>query len=178
MMEKGNDSAVRRATLVLPAPGRQWLRRLATEDRGVTLTEILVSIFIMSLILGLLGTAFYQFFAATTLGNDTLTALRDLEIAGVWLSRDAREAVSFTPGSGTVYGTFDCGGSTVEYSYDSGNTALVRAVDGESRTVARHIAVQNDVQFSVSGSLVTVTLTSTSGAISRSATIEVNMRMD
>jgi hypothetical protein len=148
----------------------------------MTLTEILVSAFLMSLLLGLLGTAFYQFFTATRGGNDTLTALHDLENAGVWLSRDASEAQSFTPGSSPVYGTFDCGDySTVQYgySYDSGNTALVRTVDGgPPLTVARYIAQESDVGFSVAGSLVTITLISTSGRISRTTTLEISMRTD
>ena len=186
MMGKRKDSPFRRATLVNPSPAGHYLRRLVTEDRGMTLTEMLVSAFLMSLLLGLLGTAFYQFFTATRGGNDTLTALHDLENAGVWLSRDASEAQSFIPGSSPVYGTFDCGDySTVQYgySYDSGNTALVREkiVDGgveSTLVVARHIAQESDVGFSVAGSLVTITLTSTSGRISRPTTLKINMRTD
>lgn len=179
MMGKRKDSPVRGTTLVDPSPGEQSLRRLVTEDRGMTLTEILVTLFLTSLLIGVLGMAFYQLFTATRWGNDTLTALHDLENAEVWLSGDARQAQSFTPGSSPVYGTFDCGDSTVQYSYNSGNTALVRAVDGGSPlTVARHIAQQSDVGFSVGGSLVTITLTSTSGAISRDTTLEINMRTD
>lgn len=186
MMGKRKHSPVRGATLVHRRAGGQSLRRLVTEDRGMTLTEMLVTLFLMSLLLGLLGTAFYQFFTATRWGNNTLTALHDLENAQVWLSRDARQAQSFTPGSSPVYGAFDCGDySTVEYrySYDSGNTALVREkiVDGgveSTLTVARHIAQQSDVGFSVNGSLVTITLTSTSGAISGNTTLKINMRTD
>ena len=183
-MGKRKDSPVRRATLIRPGLGGQSLRRLVTEDRGMTLTEMLVTLFLMSLLLGLLGTAFYQFFTATRWGNDTLTALHDLENAGVWLSRDAREAQSFTPGSSPVYGTFDCGDySTVQYrySYDSGNLVREKIVDGgveSTLTVARHIAEQSDVGFSMDGSLVTITLTSTSGAISRNTTLKINMRTD
>lgn len=186
MMGKWKDSSVGGATLVHLDPAGQPLRRLVTEDRGVTLTEMLVTTFLMSLLIGVLGTAFYQLFTTTRWGNDTLTALHDLENAEVWLSRDASEAQSFTPGSSPVYGTFDCGDySTVQYrySYDSGDTALVREkiVDGgveSTLTVARHIAQESDVGFSVNGSLVTITLASTSDAISRNTTLEINMRTD
>ncbi|MCJ7619678.1 MAG: hypothetical protein MUP64_05620 [Anaerolineae bacterium] len=170
--------AIERATEVHPGHPRRRFLRIVAKDEGATLTELLVSIFLASLLVSVLGTAMYQFYAVSRLGNDSLTVLHDLENVGVWLSRDAREARAFAPGSGTVYGTLDCGGSTVEYSYDAGDTALVRTVDGQSLTVARHIAQQNDVQFSVNGTLVTVSLTSTSGATSRSATLEVNMRVD
>lgn len=186
MMGKWKDSPVGGATLVHRRAGGQSLRRLVTEDRGVTLTEILVTLFLTSLLIGVLGTAFYQLFTATRWGNDTLTALHDLENAEVWLSRDIRQARSFTPGSSPVYGTFDCGDySTVQYrySYDSGSTALVREkiADGSvesTLTVARHIAQHSDVGFSVGGSLVTITLTSTSDAISRNTTLKINMRTD
>jgi len=175
MMGKRKDSTFRRATLVNPSPAGHYLRRLVTEDRGMTLTEMLVSAFLMSLLIGVLGTAFYQFFTATRWGNDALTALHDLENAEVWLSRDAREARSFTPGASPVYGTFDCGDSTVQYrySYDPSRTALVREkmVNGvveSTLVVARHIAQQGDVAFSVARSLVTITLKSTK--------ININMR--
>lgn len=186
MMGKRKDLPVRGTTLLHRGLAGQFLRRLTTEDRGITLTETLVSIFLMSLLMGLLGTAFYQFFTVTRRGNDTLTALHDLENAEVWLSSDARQAQSFTAGSSPVYGTFDCGDySTVQYrySYDSGNTALVREkiVDGgveSTVVVARHIAQESDVGFSADGNLVTITLTSTSGAISRNTTLKINMRTD
>lgn len=177
-------SRVRRLILVRMGLAGQPPRRLVTEDRGMTLTEILVSIFLMSLLIGVLGTAFYQFYAAARWGNNTLTVLHDQENAQVWLSRDAREAQSFTPASSPVYGTFYCGDySTTQYrySYDSGNTALVREkiVDGgveSTLAVARHIAQESDVGFSVNGNLVTITLTCTSGATSRATTLEINMR--
>lgn len=186
MMGKRRDSSVRGAIVAHLGSAGQSVRRLVTEEQGMTLTEILVTIFLASLLIGVLGTAFYQLFAATRWGNDTLTALHDLENAEVWLSRDARQARSFTAGSSPVYGTFDCGDySRVQYRYshDLGNTALVREeiVDLEvesTLTVARHIAYDSDVGFSVSGSLVTMTLTSTSGAISRSTTLKINMRTD
>ncbi len=175
-MGKRKDPSVREATPGPLGSGVHSLRRLVTEDRGATLTEIIVALFLTSLVLGLLGTAIYQIFSATRWGNESLAAMHDLEIAGVWLSRDAREALSFTPGSGTLYGTLDCGDSTAQYSYDSANTALVRTAQGRSLTVARHIAQQNDVQFTVDGSLVTVSLTSTSGSTSRNATFQISMR--
>jgi hypothetical protein len=186
MVRKGKESPLGRITVVYPGRAEHSLGRLVAEDRGMTLTEMLVTAFLMFLLIGLLGTAFYQFFTATRGGNDALTALHDLENARVWLSRDVSEAQSFTSGSSPVYGTFDCGDySTVQYrySYDLGNTALVREkiVDGgveSTLTLARHIAQESDVGFSVSGNLVTITLISTSGATSRSATLKVNMRTD
>jgi prepilin-type N-terminal cleavage/methylation domain-containing protein len=179
MIGKRKGLAVGEATVAQPGSSGQFLRRLVSEDRGVTLTEMLVTLFLTSLLIGLLGMAFYQLFTATKWGNDTLTALRDLENAEVWLSQDARQAQSFTAGSSPVYGTFDGGDSTVQYSYNSGNMALVRTVDGDSTlTVARHIAQEDHVQFSVDGSLVTIAVTSTSGATSRNTTLKINMRVN
>jgi len=177
MTRTGNEPLAGKATFPKKRAAKKALHRLVAEDGGATLPEIIIALLLTSLILGVLGSAVYQLFTTTRLGNDTLVALHDLEIAGFWLTRDAREAQSFTPGSGAVYGSFVTGSSTVQYSYDSENSALVRTVGGQSRIVARHILQQSDVQFSVSDSLVTVVLTSTSGATSRSTTLKMSMRM-
>ena len=163
---------------------RVW-RRIQGEY-GATIPEMLIALVIAASVAGLIGTAVFQFFVATTDGNSRLIVLHDLENASVWLGRDVSQAQSFTPGAGTVYGTLTTGDATVQYrySYDASNTALVRehlvsATVQSTTRIARRVANQGDVTFSVSGNLLTVSITSTSanGSIAESTTLKLYMRV-
>jgi hypothetical protein len=99
------------------------------------------------------------------------------------LGRDAPEAASFTPGSGSVYGTLNWADSSTQYrySYDSIDSSLIRehlenSIVQTSRTIARHIENQSDVIFNNSGDLLTVTITATSGAESKSTILNFAFR--
>lgn len=161
-------------------------RRLARlrSERGATIPEMLIALVLATMAAGLIATAISQFFLVTNDSNNRLAVLHDLQNAALWIGRDANEAQRFTPGLGSIYGTFQSGQPTVQYrySYDSGSTALVRErlVDGgvESTTkIARRIADQDDVVFSVNGNLLSVSITSSQGAISESTTVQIAMRV-
>jgi hypothetical protein len=156
------------------------------SEKGVSIPEMLVAMFIASLVAGLIAMAAYQFFIIGTDGRNRFEALGDLENASLWLGRDVSESESFTPGSGSEYGTLTTADPTIQYrySYDAGNTALVRehvvsSVVQSTLRVARHIANQGDVVFSVTGNLVTISLSATSddGAYSKSTSLNLAMRV-
>jgi len=153
------------------------------ED-GFTIPELLIGALLATAAATLIATAIYQFSVASRDGRNRLTALGDLQNASLWIGRDTSEAQSFASGSGSVYGTLSTSDANLEYrySYSSADTSLVREVlVGGSPTnttrVARHIAGQGDVAFSQSGTLLTVTITSTSGSIDESATLSASMRV-
>jgi len=153
------------------------------ED-GFTIPEMLIGALLATAAATLIATAIYQFSVASRDGRNRLTALGDLQNASLWIGRDTSEAQSFASGSGSVYGTLSTSDANLEYrySYSSADTSLVREVlVGGSPTnttrVARHIAGQGDVAFSQSGTLLTVTITSTSGSIDESATLSASMRV-
>jgi hypothetical protein len=154
------------------------------QENGASLVELLLGIAISTFVIAALGTAVYQFYAISGWGNARMAVLHDLQNAGLWLGRDAQEASSFTAGGGLVYGTFNWSDLSVQYrySYDPGTTSLVRehllsGVPQSTVTVARHIASQGDVTFTPSGSLVTVSITSTSGGVTASDTVLLAMRV-
>ena len=164
---------------------RKVWQKLGSEE-GVTIPEMLVAMFLAALVAGLIGTAVYQFFIIGTDGRNRFEAMGDLENASLWLGRDVSEAESFTSGSGIVYGALTTADPTIQYrySYDAGNTALVRehvvsSVVQSTLRVARHIANQGDVIFSLSGSLLTISITATSddGAYSKSTSLNLAMRV-
>jgi prepilin-type N-terminal cleavage/methylation domain-containing protein len=168
---------------------RDWMGRvqlLIRNERGVTIPELMISLVIAASVAGLIGTAVYQFFVVTSNGNDRLTVLQSLQNASVWLGRDVSETQSFSIGTGNVYGTLTTGDPSVEYrySYDATEKALVRehlvsGVVQSTRDVARRIENQGDIVFSVSGNLVSVSITSTSdnGAVSETRALDMAMRV-
>lgn len=145
--------------------------------------EMLVAVSISLMVIGVITTSLIQFLLVTGWGNDQLLVTNDLQIPAMWLGRDALESSSFTPGSGMVYGTLNWEDSSHQfrYSYDPAEDALVReylqsgAVQS-TITVARHIAAQGDVVFNINDHLLTVTITSTSGSVQETATLEFAMR--
>jgi hypothetical protein len=162
------------------------VKRLIRGESGATLPEMLIMLVLIASAASLIGTAVYQLFLATSDGNARLTALHNLQNASIWLGRDASESQSFSAGAGSVYGTFTTGDPTVEYrySYDASDGDLVREhlISGTPQStlrVARGIADQGDIVFSLAGELLTVSITTTSpaGAIDESATLKLAMRV-
>ena len=156
-------------------------------QKGSSLAEMLVVIAISTMVIGIITTSLVQFLLVTNWGNDQLLVTSDLQVAGLWLGRDIPESSSFTPDTidPNQYGTFswlDENGVLHEYtySYDPSSGDLIREYlqDGSTQTIlgaARNIAEAGDVNFSPSGDLVTVEITSTSGDVSK--TIELNLAM-
>lgn len=154
------------------------------SERGTTMVELLVAMSISVLVFGIISTSLVQFFLVTRWGNDQLIITNDLQVASLWLGRDALESASFSPGAGAIYGTLNWADSTNQYrySYDSGNSTLVREhlVDSNllsTLQVARHIKNQDDVVFSTSGQLLTVSITSTSTSGDESETVDLSLAM-
>ncbi len=157
--------------------------RSADSERGASLVELLVSIGISIMVFSILSTALVQFVLSTRWGNNLLQVTNDIQVASLWLGRDAPEAASFTPGSGSVYGTLNWADSSTQYrySYDSINSSLTRdhlenSIVQTTRTIARHIENQSDVTFSINGDLLTVSITATSGSESKSSTFNFAFR--
>ena len=159
------------------------IRDKIKNEKGASLVEMLVAMAISVLVFGVITTALVQFMLVTRWGNSQLQISSDIQIASLWLGRDALEASSFTPGAGTEYGTLNWADSTHQfrYSYDLVDKTLVREhlVSGivqTTITVSRHIAAQSDVVFSLSGKLLTVSIASTSGDEVESVDINFALR--
>ena len=153
------------------------------KETGATLVEMLVAMSISVLVFGIITTSMVQFMLITRWGNSQLQISSDFQVANLWLGRDIPEASSFTPGAGTEYGTFNWADSSQQfrYSYDLINGELIRehlagGIVQSTTTVSRHIADQGDVSFSLSGKLMTVSITSTSGDEVETINIQLAMR--
>ena len=153
------------------------------HEQGASLVELLVAIAISVLIFGVLSTALVQFVLATRWGNNQLQVTSDIQVASIWLGRDALEAASFTPGAGTEYGTLAWADTSHEYRYlyDTADNSLIRehyasGVLQSTTTVARRIQNQADVIFNINGELLSVTITATSGDESETANLDFALR--
>lgn len=154
------------------------------SERGFTIPEMLITAVLVGGSAALIATAIYQIFVVAKDGNSRLAVLGDIQNTAIWIGRDSSESTSWSAGSGSVYGTLATGDPTVEYrySYDAANTSLVREhlVSGSpvsTLNIARRIANQGDVSFSLTGTLLTVSITGTSGQSSESATLKLGMRV-
>jgi hypothetical protein len=153
------------------------------DELGASLVELLIALAISVLVFSVLSTTLVQFVLATRWGNSQLQATSDIQVASIWLGQDALESASFSPGTGSEYGTLAWADSTHEYvySYNAADTALIREHydSGELQntiTVARRIQNQTDVSFSINGDLLSVTITATSGEESETANLDFALR--
>ncbi len=65
-------------------------------EKGYTLIELLIAITIMAVAAGAAGAAIFQVLRNTERNNHHMTAVRQVENAGYWISRDARMALGVT----------------------------------------------------------------------------------
>ena len=154
------------------------------SQSGVSLLELLVSIAIIGVIMAALSTGIYQIVKVTSRGRDRLTALHDLENAIHWIGRDGQMADATDLGDGeppvstmTLTWIERCGTEEIAHSitYSVSGTELMRDYDGDTMRVARHV---QSIQFSRSGSLLTVTTESAPGEfdVSEQRTFMVRLR--
>ena len=153
--------------LIAALKDRYWARRasgipraligsLTHDSRGFTLVEVLVSVGILGIILGTVGTAIFQALASErTIATDG-RAIHELRRGLNWFARDAaRAADTNLPGDGSIadsvklewtdrYGDMAPISHTVTYALadtdgDGIDDSLLRNIDGVAHTVARRV---------------------------------------
>ncbi len=122
-------------------------------QRGFTLVELLVSMTLTALIIGIVGTAIYQIFTVTEYGNHRLLAIHELQNVAHWVSRDGQSAGSVTGGAQLTLTLPD--NSSIVYNVTG--TTLYRVTDGSQMTLAQNISSAN---FSIQNRTITMSLTS------------------
>ena len=91
-------------------------------ERGATLIELVVAIAIMALVSGAATAATFQVFRCTEGNSNRMTAVRQVQNAGYWVSRDVQMAQSITtdnltPPNLLVLGWVDDSGNTYQVIY-------------------------------------------------------------
>ncbi len=137
-------------------------RILDRASPGFTLAELLVSLSILGISMGLIGSAIFQAFALERTWSDDVVATREVRHATSWFAGDALNArqtdladgaapVSSATLSWTGHGEVS---HTAPYSLSTDAT-LIRDFDGATITVARKVL---SAQFSREGGLLKLTL--------------------
>lgn len=157
------------------------------DEKGITLTELLVALALTGLIIGPLVTAIYQIYHVTGWGSNQMRVQHDLQNAATWLNRDVISAsradvsgsrmvltIPYFP-SGTF--TYTANIYTITYTFSTANKTLTRDSGNSTVTVARHI-VSNPFPPLAEPitSTITITLTSQAGDVTQSAILQLDMR--
>ena len=141
-------------------------------QKGFTLPELLITVAITGLIVGVLGTAVYQIITVTESGNDRMTAIHELQNAGHWVSLDGQMAKTATGGNELVLALPN--DSSITYAVV--NSELRRTADESQMILARNIS---GISFSVKNRVITMTITSSPEGranISEEGTYKVYLR--
>ena len=163
------------------------------KQDGLTMLEMAVVMVVLGLIAVPMSLVIFQTITIPIRASGTNNLIHDVRLAPVEIAEDARNATTFTPGSGLDYGTFAwvdrTGSSTadhsVRYFYSTGDETLKREeiIDAGTPTTLRvigNVKNQGDVSIQQTGDLITASVTATisSGAedTTRSATIRTQLR--
>jgi len=122
-----------------------------TNQKGMTMVELMMTIAITGIIVTFLGTAVYQIINVSGYGNDRLSAQHELQNAASWFNADIQQSVAATGGTQLVLTLSN--NTTVTYSL-AGNI-LQRSASGASKALALNIS---SAAFSITNRLASMTL--------------------
>lgn len=140
------------------------LKRFLQDSRGFTVAELLVSVAILSMLAGVIGTAFSQVLTTERTVVDDGLALNELRKGLSWFTGDVRMASDTDLVDGgepvstcTLTWTDEFNDAQVAHSssYAVVDDRLVRTYDGNAHTVAHRVV---SVSFSRSGQTITAQL--------------------
>jgi len=155
------------------------------DERGMTLVEILVALAITGLITGTLVTAIYQIYQVTGWGSNQMRVQHDLQNAATWLNRDVVSASSAHIASASqmtltlpYVGSIitDTVSRVITYTFSITDSTLTRDSDDSTLIVARHVNSFIPSPTGTVTSVITITITSQAGDVTRSATLHLDMR--
>ena len=120
------------------------LGSLHKGQTGLTLVELLIAIVLVGIVTAGITMTIGHMFAWTTRTNNHMTAVRQVQSAGYWFSRDALQAQNVTPPdtssenpSGTRFPL------TMSWKRDNTQTTVVYHVTPENR-LQRHLTIITD----------------------------------
>jgi len=117
-------------------------------QRGIALVEVLVAVALIGTVLSLVGNSLFQSWHHTQKTNDTILTEGNIRSAARWVFQDAQmsESTNLVDGAAPVstlsLGWTDRtqGGTAHASTFQLQGSNLIRTFDGQSLTVAQHVA--------------------------------------
>ncbi len=134
---------------------------LVGSSRGFTLAELLVSVAILGVGMGLIGGGLYQALGIWRFWSDDVIATKEVRHVTSWFAGDAMNAESTDlvdgdpPSSSVILTWTDGDDATHTATYNLSGSNLMRDLDGAQITLARRVV---SVGFSLSGKVLTLDL--------------------
>jgi len=79
------------------------MKKLKKDQRGFTLLELLIAILLTGIITGGITMTIFQVFNMNTRTSNHMTAVRQVQHAGFWVSPDVQMAQNVTPGASSGF---------------------------------------------------------------------------
>ncbi len=147
--------------------------KLRKSDKGFTLVELLVGLTIMVIVVGTASAAIITMMRLSPRTNSWAIALRQVQDAGYWISRDVYQSQTITVGTDTTYLTLlqpqiippD---RTVVYSWETmpGGERLTRSDGTNTILIAEYISAHPQPTYDSDNGTLTFDITATYGDIS------------
>ena len=165
--------------------------KLKKSEKGFTLLELLVGISIAALVVGAASMTTITMMRLTPQNNDWATALRQVQTAGYWISRDVLMAQEITVGTGNptfltlIIPQITPPAETIVYEFEDMPDGLKRLMrdnqtDSQTFVVAEYISTDNNdttANYSSANRTLNLIITAISGDVSVTRTYEASQRL-
>ena len=158
------------------------------DQWGLTLVELMIAIALAGIVTAGITMTFAHVFSGSTRTSNHMTAVRQVQSAGYWVSQDALQAQNVTPDAGpsgfplTLTWEWDGTTNKVVYTIEDSKLQRTRSVDGVSTdtgVIAQYIDPDPEETKCVwDGKGLTFTVTTTVGGQSETRVYEVKPRPD
>ena len=154
---------------------KAMLKSLVRKQRGFTLIELLIAVAITALVTGAIATTIYQVITGNAQSSNHITAVRQVQNAGYWITRDGQQAQEIIAGDDPatvgvteflVISWNDWTAATsnrVAYTIDGNDLIRSISVNGGAATVsivARFVDTGN-TSVTLNGNVLALTVTAT-----------------
>jgi prepilin-type N-terminal cleavage/methylation domain-containing protein len=158
--------------------------KLKTTEKGFTLVELLVALSIAAFVTAAASMTIITMMRLTPKTNNWAIALRQVQDAGYWISRDVLMSQTIVVGSGFTYLTLTQPQSTppaktVVYQFQamSGGQRLLRNDGTNTIMIAEYISIPAPPDYNPTSRTLTFSITATSGNVPVTRQYEATQRV-